>query len=109
MLDENRCKVAIYKDGDYDAQCQKLVDKLEWKRIYEHVNPNYYHGKHGQQMLHGLVQVFRKKEALTKDEAFRRIMQVRREVKKKEMKIERNKKERKEELERKEEKKKERR
>ena len=81
MLDENRCKVAIYKEGVYDAQCQKLVDELEWKRIYEHVNPNYHHGKHGQQMLHGLVQVFRKKEALTKDEAFKRIMQVREEGK----------------------------
>ena len=80
MLDENRRKVAIYNNGIYDAQCQKLVDELKWKRIYEHINPNYY-GKHGQQMLHGLVQVFRKKEALTKDEAFKRIMQVREEGK----------------------------
>ena len=73
MRDENRRKVAIY-DGVYDAQCQKLVDELKWERIYEHVNPNYY--GNSQKKLHGLVHVFRKKEKLTKDEAFRRIMQV---------------------------------
>ena len=69
MREENRRKVAIYKDA-YDAQCQKLVDEGKWERVFEHINPNYY------MKLHGLVHVFRKKEELTKDEAFRRIMQV---------------------------------
>jgi len=69
MRDENRRKVAIYKDS-FDAQCRKLVEEGKWERVFEHVNPNYY------MKLHGLVQVYRKKETLTKDEAFRRIMQV---------------------------------
>lgn len=69
MRDENRRRVAIYKDA-FDLQCQQLVDSGAWERVFEHVNPNYY------MKLHGLVQVYRKKEPLAKDEAFRRIMQV---------------------------------
>ena len=69
MRDENRRKVAIYKEA-FDLQCQQLVDSGAWERVFEHVNPNYY------MKLHGLVQVYRKKEPLAKDEAFRRIMQV---------------------------------
>merc|ERR1712235_187438 len=54
----------VVKPGGY------IIDEGKWERVFEHVNPNYY------MKLHGLVQVFRKKEELTKDEAFRRIMQV---------------------------------
>jgi len=69
MREENRRKVAIYKDS-FDTTCQRLVDEGKWDRVFEHVNPNYY------MKLHGLVQVYRKKDALSREEAFKRIMQV---------------------------------
>lgn len=69
MRDENRRTIDIYKDT-FDSTCRRLVQEGKWELVFEHVNPSYY------MKLHGLVQVYRKKTDLTRDEAFKRILQV---------------------------------